>query len=337
MLRAEVTEPGRFELREVPVPRPGPGEVLVAVEAALTCGTDLKLLQRGHPRIPLPSPLGHEFAGTIAAVGAGVARWREGDAVACVPTAPCGRCTMCARGRENLCPEAVGRMVMGAFAGFVILPAHIVEAHLFQRPEAMPAAHAAGLEPLACVVHGMERAALEAGQSVLILGDGAIGLLFVQLLRLRGAGRVLVAGHHAGRLAVARELGAETTTAQGGELTDLVEARGGADRVIECVGDPAAWELAHRLAAVGGRVLLYGGCASGSRACFDTGRLHYDEIDVVGAFHYGRRDVHDAFALLRSGSVRIEPLVTHRVPLARLDEALGLARSRRAIKVAVLP
>jgi len=123
----------------------------------------------------------------------------------------------------------------------------------------------------------------------------------------------------------------------GVELTALSDSQGGADRVIECVGDPETWELAHRLAAAGGRVLQFGGCAAGSRACFDTGRVHYDEIDVVGAFHYRRRDVREAFELLRSGSVRIQPLLTHHLPLARLDEALDLARSRRAIKVAVLP
>jgi L-iditol 2-dehydrogenase len=337
MLQAVAGGPGRLALREVPVPKPGPGEAVVAVEAALTCGTDLKLLRRGHPRIPLPAPLGHEFAGTIAATGAGVTAWREGDAVACVPTAPCGRCCLCMCARENLCPEAVGRMVLGAFAGYVCLPPHIVQTHLFHRPPSMPAAVAAALEPLACVVHGLDRLGLEAGQSVLVLGDGAIGLLFAQLARLHGAGRVRVAGHHAGRLAVAAALGAETTTAQGPELAALIGADGGADRVIECVGEPEVWEQAHSLAAVGGRVLLYGGCAAGTRASFDTGRLHYEEIDVVGAFHYGRRDVRAAFERLTDGSVRIEPLITHEVPLSRLAEALDLARSRQAIKVAVRP
>jgi L-iditol 2-dehydrogenase len=337
MRRAEVPAPGRVELREVPTPAPGPGEVLVAVEAALTCGTDLKLVQRGHARIALPTPLGHEFAGTVAAIGEGVAEWALGDPVACVPTAPCLRCALCLRGRENLCPEAVGRLVMGAFADYVLVPSHIVGIHLFRRPEGVAAETAAALEPLACVVHGAERANIESGDFVVLLGDGPIALLFAQLAGLRGAGRVLVAGRHRNRLEVAAHLGAETTQLGEADLHRLVRAGGGADRVVECVGNPSAWELAHALAAPGGRVLMYGGCAADTRACFDTARIHYDEIDIVGAFHYRPTDVREALRLLAECAVRIEPLITHRVPLARLDEALELARSRGAVKVAVRP
>jgi len=328
---------GRVVLRDMATPVPGPGEVLVAVDVALTCGTDVKLAERGHPRIPLPAPLGHEFAGTVAALGEGVTGWAEGDAIACVPTAPCLRCRMCARGRENLCPDAVGRIVMGAFADYVVLPPHIVSAHLFHRPSGMPAEVAAGLEPLACVVHGVERAEIRAGDFVTLLGDGPIALLFVQLARRAGAGRVLVAGRHAGRLQVAAEFGAETTTLGEAELHQLIVAGGGADRVIECVGDPAAWELAHALATPGGRVLMYGGCAAGARATFDTARVHYDEIDIVGAFHYRPENVREAFRLLCDGAVRIAPLITHHLPLASLGEALDLVRSRRAVKVAIRP
>ncbi|NIP81063.1 MAG: alcohol dehydrogenase catalytic domain-containing protein, partial [Gemmatimonadetes bacterium] len=159
MRQAVLVEPGRVELRDVPVPEPAPGELLVRVDVALTCGTDLKTYRRGHPRISLPAPLGHELAGTVAAGRAGA--FREGDALATVPTAPCGRCRLCRRGRENLCPDAVGRMVFGAFADYVLLPAHIVD-NAFPRPAGMTAETAAALEPLACVVHGADRVALAA-------------------------------------------------------------------------------------------------------------------------------------------------------------------------------
>jgi len=337
MRRAEVPAAGRVELRDVVTPVPGPGEILVAVEAALTCGTDVKLVQRGHPRIPLPTPLGHEFAGVVAAVGEGVTGWVEGEPVACVPTAPCTQCARCVRGRENLCPDAVGRLVMGAFADYVLLPPHIVAMHLFRRPAGLSAEAAAALEPLACVVHGADRAAIESGDFVVLLGDGPIALLFAQLVRLRGAGRVLVAGRHDNRLGLAAALGVETTPLGEADLHRLVHAGGGADRVIECVGNPAAWELAHGLAAPGGRVLMYGGCAADTRACFDTARIHYDEIDVVGAFHYRPRDVREALRLLESDAIRIQPLITHRLALADLGEALDLVRSRRAVKVALRP
>jgi L-iditol 2-dehydrogenase len=340
MLAAELVRPGCVEMREVRVPRPAEGEIIVRVETALTCGTDIKTFQRGHPKIPLPTPMGHELAGIVAEVGPGVTALREGDRIACVPTAPCGECRLCRAGRESLCPEAVGRMVFGAFAEFVRVPAHIVDAgNAFVRPADMPAHVAAALEPLSCVVHGASRVRLE-GASVAVIGDGPIALLFLQLARLRGAERILLLGRHDVRLAAARDLGADVSAVSLDDLRDAVlewSDGTGADVVVECVGRPEAWEAAQRLAATGGIVLLYGGCAAGTRVSFDAYRLHYEEVDLIGAFHYGRPDVRDAFALLRDGRVRIDPLVTHVRPLARLDDALALVLSREAIKVAIEP
>lgn len=390
MRAAVLVRPGQVEMREVPVPAPGPGELLVRVDAALTCGTDLKTFQRGHPRIPLPTSMGHEFSGAVVAVGPGVGRFREGDAIACVPTAPCGECRLCRRGRENLCPDAVGRMVFGAFAEYVLLPRHIVERHVFPRPAGLAAHEAAALEPLACVVHGADRVAFERAEHVVFLGDGPITLLFLQVARLRGAGNVIVVGRHEARLAVARALGAETVVEPGagdsgphgvgggaaGSGTEagargkaaaaareadsaasgsgggtpretvaatlrevVLERTGGvgADVVVECVGRPEVWELAATLAAPGGEVLLYGGCAAGTRASFDTLHLHYEEVDLKGAFHYRPASVREAYELLADSRVAVGPLVTHRRPLARLEEALGLALRREAVKVAVVP
>lgn len=363
MRAAVLVRPGYVEMREVAVPAPGPGELLVRVDAALTCGTDLKTYQRGHPRIPLPTPMGHEFSGTVAAVGAGVERFREGDAIACVPTAPCGACRLCRRGRENLCPDAVGRMVFGAFAEYVLLPRHIVDRHVFPRPATLAAHEAAALEPLACVVHGADRVALEHAGHVVFLGDGPITLLFLQVARLRGAERVIVVGRHEARLAVARELGAETILDPGAAVREAGEGASGsrdgvvreagavvlreaileriggvgADVVVECVGRPEVWEAAPALAAPGGEVLLYGGCAAGTRASFDTLRLHYEEVDLKGAFHYRPASVREAYELLADGRVATGPLVTHRRPLGRLEEALGLVLRREAVKVALAP
>jgi L-iditol 2-dehydrogenase len=391
MRAAVLVRPGQVEMREVPVPAPGPGELLVRVDAALTCGTDLKTFQRGHPRIPLPTPMGHEFSGTVVAADAGVDRFREGDAIACVPTAPCGECRLCRRGRENLCPEAVGRMVFGAFAEYVLLPRHIVERHVFPRPAGLAAHEAAALEPLACVVHGADRVAFERAEHVVFLGDGPITLLFLQVAKLRGAGRVIVVGRHEARLAVARALGAETVVvepgtdgggsdglsgaATGGEVVGaasgevergtagpglagapgsgsaggqdpgsalreaILERTGGvgADVVVECVGRPEVWELAATLAAPGGEVLLYGGCAAGTRASFDTLRLHYEEVDLKGAFHYRPASVREAYEMLADGRIAVGPLVTHRRALDRLEDALGLVLRREAVKVAVVP
>jgi L-iditol 2-dehydrogenase len=341
MRAAVLVEPGRVEMRDVPVPEPGPGELVLAVEAALTCGTDLKTFRRGHPRIPLPAPMGHEVSGVVAATGAGVSFVREGDAVALVPTAPCGQCRLCRRGRDNLCPDAVGRIMLGAFAEFVRVPAHVVRANLFARPAGMGAETAAALEPLACVVHGAGRLQLTAAETVVLLGDGAIALLFLQVALAHGVRRVLVAGRHDTRLAAARALGAERAVAAEDEdlrgiVRDWTDAAG-ADAVIECVGTPATWQLASRLAGTAGTVLLFGGCPGGTSAAFDAYRMHYEEVDHIGAFHYGLADVRAAWALLVEQRVRIEPLVTHRRALAAFPEALALALDRRAIKVAVHP
>lgn len=363
MLAAQLIRPGSVELTRAPVPSPGPGEVLLRVETALTCGTDLKTYRRGHPRIPLPSPMGHEFSGRVATVGEGVDAFREGDPVAAVPTAPCGSCRLCRRGRPSLCDDGVGRMVFGAFAEYLLLPEHIVQRHLFARPASMPPHVAAALEPLACVVHGLGRVDLERAETVLLIGDGPIALLFLQLARSpatvaattgdtgasaasgadpAGSGRrVLLAGKHALRLDAARQLGADAAVDVGEvpldhAVRDWTDGRG-ADLVIECVGRPEVWESAAALAAVGGEVLLYGGCAAGARVVFDPYRIHYEEVDVKGAFHYDPADVRRAFALLRAGAVDIDALVTHRVPLTRLEEGLELALSRQAIKVAIEP
>ncbi|CAN5694572.1 alcohol dehydrogenase catalytic domain-containing protein [soil metagenome] len=341
MRAAFLLAPGEVEVREVPVPRPGRGEVLVGVEAALTCGTDLKMYRRGHARLPLPAPFGHEFAGRVVVTGEGVREFTPGDAVMCVPTAPCGACRLCEAGRENLCPQAVGRMVLGAYADYVLLPEHIVERHLFQRPPSLTPEAAAMLEPLACVVHGASRVAWPRVRHAVILGDGAIALLFARMAVLRNVPRVLVLGRHETRLVVARQYGAEAAIASDDDAArDLVgefTTGAGADLVVECVGTPETWRLASELACTGGVALLFGGCAASARVDFDAGRLHYDEIDLIGAFHYTPRAVQQAVALLADGTVDASPLITHRVPLERLDDALALMNDRSAIRVALTP
>lgn len=341
MRAAILVQPGCVELREVPVPEPGAGEVVVRVEAALTCGTDLKTFRRGHPHIPLPAPLGHEFAGIIADVGEGVEGFRAGDAVAGVPSAPCGTCRLCRRGRDSLCSGAVGRILLGAFADYVRVPAHIVRTNLFLRTPALPAEFAAALEPLSCVVHGASRVPIADAETIVFLGDGPIALLFLQLARLHGATRTLLVGRHASRLEVAQTLGADHVIDRATTpVADAVKewtAGAGADLVIECVGTTEAWQEAQQLCAAAGTALLFGGCPAGTVACFDTFRLHYQEVDLRAAFHYGRADVREAWDLLTHERVRIAPLITHRRSLNALPDALELALSRTAIKVAVHP
>ncbi|HEY0671632.1 MAG TPA: alcohol dehydrogenase catalytic domain-containing protein [Longimicrobiales bacterium] len=340
MKRAELLRPGVVEMRELPEPRPGAGEVVVKIEAALTCGTDIKTYQRGHPKIPLPAPLGHEFSGVISAVGDGVERFREGDAVACTPTAPCGACRLCERGHDSLCAQAVGRILLGAFAEYITVPAHIVRSNMFERPPSLSAEEAAVLEPLACVMHGADRVLLERAERVIIVGDGPIALLFGQVALLRGAEDVMLFGKHDIRLRAAEAVGLNAIDVGDADIRvvarDLTDGVG-ADVVVECVGRPELWEAAFDCVATAGELLAFGGCAAGTRATFDTYRLHYEEVDVKGAFHYGRADVRHAYDLLLDQDIDAGILITHYEPLERLQEALELVLSRQAIKVAVQP
>jgi L-iditol 2-dehydrogenase len=342
MRQSVLLEPGRVELREVPKPDPQPGELIVRVELAMTCGTDLKTFRRGHPMFPCPTPLGHEFTGRVSAVGAGQARFSEGDAVFVAPSGPCRACDPCARGLENLCDNIrVGTIALGAFADYVRVPAPVAQHNVFKRPQGLDLRHAALLEPLSCVVAGVERLDLSRRDTVLVLGAGPIGLLFVALLKRRGIPRVVVLGKHAERLAAARSLGADEVL-DAGALDDIDAAvaeaiPGGACSVVECVGRPDTWSQAMRWARKGGEVLFFGGCASGAEVPMDTRRIHYDALTLKGAFHFTPSDVRVALDLIASRALSLELLVSGELPLGRLQEAFERLQAGRAIKLAIIP
>lgn len=334
-------EPGRLALRELPRPEPDPGGVVVRVHTALTCGTDIKTWLRGHPKFPTPTLFGHEFAGEIAAVGAGVSGLREGDAVMAVPTAPCGRCYFCARAQENLCGRVMDDFVLGAFAEYVKLPAAVVRTNLFPKPAGLSFAEAALLEPLACVVHGLTHVRLRPDDTVLLVGAGAIALLHLLVLRARGVPQVVVVARNPARAAQAQALGAAaviTSDAEGARapLLALTEGRG-ADVVIECTGQVGVWEASPLLARRGGQVVLFGGCADGSVVRLDTTRLHYDQVAVASPFHFTPRDVRAAYELLRGGCLGAAALIGAELPLERLGEALERHRLGEAAKFAIRP
>lgn len=345
MLQALLRAPGRLELREVPDPVPGPGELVVRIDLALTCGTDLKTYRRGHPKLPMPTPLGHEHTGVVVAVGPGVTRFRVGDAIVAAPSAPCGECPPCRTGFENLCDRIDGTtMAWGAFAEQLRLPAHVVRRNVFLRPPGVPPREAALLEPLSCVVNGVARLDLARADEVVVVGAGPIGLLFVALLARRGGPRVVVVGRHAGRLEAARALGATDTI----DLQDAADpaalaraVRGllphGAAAVVECVGRPEAWQGAIASARKGGEVLLYGGCAAGTQVPVDAHRLHYDALTLKGAFHFTPSDVRVALDLLARRELPLGRLVSDEVPLERLQDALDALVRGEALKLAIVP
>ncbi len=342
MLQTILSAPGLLELREVPLPEPAPGELVVGVDLALTCGTDLKTYRRGHPKFPCPTPLGHEFTGTVLRAGAGVQRFREGDPVLAVPSAPCGECSPCRRGLENLCERIVpGNMAWGAFAEAVRIPAHVVRRNVFHRPANLDLRRAALLEPLSCVVNGVERLDLAGRETVMVMGLGPIGLLFVGTLVRRGVPRVIALGKRAERLEAARLLGAHAVLdlerfVNPREALDTV-APEGACAVVECVGRPEAWRQAVDCARKGGEVLFYGGCPAGTEVSLDTRRVHYEALTLKGAFHFTPSDVRVALDLIVQRALPLEVLVTGERPLERLEEAFAELIDGRGIKLAITP
>jgi L-iditol 2-dehydrogenase len=335
-----LTAPGRTEFRELDSPLAGPGEIVVDIAAALTCGTDLKAWRRGHPKIPFPSPFGHEFAGIVAAAGEG-APFEVGDAVMAVHSAPCGCCFFCGADQENLCESIMETKVLGAFAEQILLPAHIVARNVFSKPDHLSFEEAAFLEPLSCVVYGSRLQPIRQGETVLIIGCGPIGLLFLLLARAQGAGRIVVTGRRPARLELARALGVDIVVDVTGDdalplIHELTQGRG-ADQVIECTGLPEVWEATPRMVRKGGRILLFGGCPSGTQVSFDTYRLHYDEIVLQGAFHFTPAAVAEARQLLVDGAIDVSPLISGRFPLPEVEKALLSLQRGEGIKYAIVP
>jgi L-iditol 2-dehydrogenase len=341
MLQSHLSSPRQLELRQAPIPTPGPGELVVKVEIALTCGTDLKTFRRGHPLFPFPTAIGHEFSGIVARAGAG-AKWKAGDAVAVVPSAPCGACPSCRRGLENLCDEIHGKnMAWGAFAEYVLVPERVAKRNVFARPASLSARDAAFLEPLSCVVNGVSRLELARAESAVVLGLGPIGLLFIALLKKKGVPRVIAVGKHATRLAAARALGADdvvdaaTVKGERGVL-ELTQGEGAA-AVVECVGRPETWEEAIAMTRKGGEALFYGGCAAGVRVPVDARRVHYEALTLKGAFHFTPDNVRESLDLLASGAIPVGKLVSDELPLTKLLEAIARLEAGECLKLAIKP
>lgn len=258
-----------------------------------------------------------------------------------VHSAPCGACFYCRSGQENLCETIMETKVLGAFADQILLPSHIVARNVFHKPAHLSFEEAAFLEPLACVVYGSHVQPMRAGETLLIIGAGPIGLLQLLLARHRGVGRIIVTGRRRDRLELARQLGADIVVDVEKEdalpyIAAATEGRG-ADQVLECTGLPEVWEATPRLARKGGRILLFGGCAAGTTVAFDTGRLHYDELTLQGVFHFTPAAVAEAREMLASGSLQVSSLISARLPMSRLEEAMALLQRGEGIKYALLP
>jgi len=333
-----LVRPETVEIRDVPVPEPAPGEVLVHIKAALTCGTDLKAFLRGHPMIPMPGLFGHEFSGTIETTGKNVKKFKSGDDIMSVHTAPCRSCRYCSAELYNLCENIMSTKILGAFAEYIVIPKHIVKQNLFLKPPQLSFEEAAFLEPLACVVHGMSGLDIKRGDSVLIIGTGPIGLLHLLLAKMKGA-RVMITGLERDRLETARRLGADYITSPSLLVDNIETATGGIgfDYVFECTGQVEVWENAVKYVRRGGTVILFGGCKQGTIVTYDTYRIHYDEITLKGIFHFTPEDVREAYRLLGNGSINVAPLLSGSYPLADIRKPFEHLARGNGIKYAIIP
>jgi len=334
--------PETVELRQQPVPSAGPGELLIRVGAATTCGTDLKVFRRGgHPRmLEAPCPFGHEVAGSVAACGRGVVGWSEGDRVAVANSASCGRCEPCQAGRENLCQDL--RYLNGAFAQYLLVPERFVRRSTYRLPDGLQPEVAALAEPLACVLHGLSAVQDVASEEVLVLGGGPIGLMFVIELACRGR-RVILGDLVPERLEMARGLGAAQVVRLAGESDDsqrLMEAtRGshGAGLVVEATGVPAAWINCINVLGIGGTAVLFGGCVPGTHVVCDGQRLHYSELTIKGVYHHRPATFAAALDRLRVDGDRFRALLSEEHPLDEVELALRRMGERKILKAVIRP
>lgn len=332
-----------LKLERRPVPEPGPGEVLLKVDANTICGTDLRLISGAKTAGVRPGVImGHEFAGRVAAVGEGVEGVDVGRQATCSIVVSCQRCINCLNGREHLCEdlELFGYAIDGGMAEYLLVPERAMrKGNLVLTPKELSPTLLALAEPLSCVLNGAHQVNVRPGDSVAVLGTGPIGLLHIALARMAGATRIFASGRP-GRLEMAEQLGAIAVTETGDELVNLISGRTqarGVDVVIVAVGDTTLANIALRLAAIGGRVNYFAGFPKGSTAVTDPNIIHYNELVVTGGSNARRTDVVRAVELLSSGLLPVADIVSHTFPLTDLDGAIAAVRDRAGLKVAVLP
>lgn len=330
MRAAVIEKPGTVSVQAVPDPTPGPGEIIVAPRAVGICGTDLHIIDGEFPPAPYPLVPGHEFAGEVVAVGAGVERVRVGARVAVDPSLFCGTCVYCLRQRGNLCTNwgAIGDTVNGAFAEFVAVPA----GNAYPIPEGLSWAGAALVEPLSCVVHGLRRLDVAAGAEVLVVGAGTIGLLLLQAVRRSGAATVAIVDPDPARRRLAEHLGAAVVAAT---VEELVQARGiGFEYAIEATGVPAATAAALTGLCRGGTLLVFGVSPAAARIDLSPFRTYNDEITILGSMAV-LHTFEPAINLMNAGAIDVDAMVTHSLPLDDFTQAVEQVRNRAGLKVQI--
>lgn len=350
MLSAMYYGPKDLRVEEVPIPEIGEDDILMKIGSATTCGTDVKMYRRGYPDLPqLPMPFGHECAGVVAKAGKNVKTYKEGDRIVSAIAANCGYCYWCTRNQPVFCVNRIyqvpgGKMAGGAYAEYIPIPAPIVKNNVHFIPDHVSYGEAALIEPLACALYGIEDLPeIRIGDTVVVNGNGAIGLFFVILAKQRGA-TVISCGSGGYRQEKAKQFGADDVINYH-EVDDQIQAvyaitgEPGPDVVIESTGLPAVWELSVNMARRGGTVMLFGGCKSGTTVTLDTRKIHYDCLTIKSPSVYFQDPdlLSRSLDLIASGIVPAKEFLTGRFPLSRSVEAVELYMKSTGLKYEVIP
>lgn len=330
----------KFEVREVSVPEIGEQDVLVRVAACGVCGTDVHIYHgsKGSTDVKPPVVLGHELSGVVEKTGSQVTTVKPGDHVTIDPNIYCGKCHFCQIGKKQMCENlyAIGVNRDGGFAQYCVAP----ETQCYQLEKEVPLKYGAMTEPLACCVHGIDRAKIRQGDTVCVIGGGAIGLLMIQLAKLSGASKVILSEPVAMRREIGKKVGAWETIDPIHEnikerLKELLGTEG-VDVVIECVGTPIAAEQAFLAADKGGTILLFSVPKPESSYSLHLEEVFQKELTILGSMI--NPDTHGrAAALINSGVLKLEPIITHSYSVEQLEEAILMQQSAESIKVIVEP
>ncbi|MCL2660496.1 MAG: alcohol dehydrogenase catalytic domain-containing protein [Acidobacteriaceae bacterium] len=335
----------RMAVEEVPVPEIDDESALMRVEACCVCGSDIRILHHGNPRVIPPTVTGHEASGVIVKTGAKVSGLKVGDRVSIAADVPCGLCDWCRNGLGNNCEinYAVGYQIPGAFAEYMKIPQLICnEGPIAQFADHLSFEEAALAEPLACAINGLEVANMSLGKTVVIIGLGPIGCMMIDLARNMGAQKVIGIQRSAKRMEIAKFYNADLYLAS--EHVDVVravmEATGGrgADVIVTTSSSVEAHEQAVEMVAHRGYVNLFGGLGKDARPMsLYSNKIHYRESFLTGSHGSVPRQHKLALRLLESGQVRVKPLITHRFPLSEIKEAFAVMESRQGMKIVVEP
>ncbi|OGO32627.1 MAG: hypothetical protein A2Z16_04275 [Chloroflexi bacterium RBG_16_54_18] len=347
MLAAVYHGPNDLRVEEVPVPAIGDGELLIKVSSASICGTDLRIFHGSHRMFP-PGTVripGHEVVGVISELGAGLEGFSRGDRVFIAPNMGCGKCTQCISGNNNLCAtyDAIGVTIDGGFAEYLRVPSNSVkQGNIIQVSGNVDPAVAALIEPFACVLRGQNALNIQAGEVVLVIGAGPIGVMHTKLAKARGAGRVIVSEPLANRAEQVKRMGADRVVNPLREdLLSVIKEESdgrGADAILVAAPVHAAQETALSMAAISGRINFFGGLPKDRPVInFDSNLVHYKELVITGTTACSTNDCRQATRIINSGLIDLSDLVSQRFPLRDAVSAFSAAEDRNSLKIVIEP